>query len=800
MPKIQTISTNFTAGEFSPRLRGRVDVDKYNASAQLLSDVVVMREGGVTSRPSLDYMGEIKSSAVAGRIIPFVYSTDTSYLIELGVSVMRIWKSGALVLSGGSPVEVTTTYTEAELPFIDFTQSGDTMFLAHPAHPLARLRRFSDTRWVLDDLPVEPGAIAETGNTAAIQLTLSSATVGTGRTITAASSFFKPADVGRQVTYSGGIATITAYSSGTSVTATVVTAFASATLAASTWVLEGTPMTSLTPSAKEAVGRSISLVTGVDGFRSDDVGKYLSFSGGLVRVDSVNGVASATDTQNGDGSSILYAYTFLVLADTEMTVIVDSVTLALGTDYTVEGVGLTTGRQVRFTTAPAVGVNNVVFSRAQGYYAVGTIINELSSTVAAQADGWVALGPIWTVANGYPATVSLYQQRLWAGGTTRYPVSLWGSRSGQYANFAPGPDDDHAVYKTMDSDNATPIRYLVSQSDLMALTNAAEFAIRGGVEKPVTQSNASIKAWTRWGCDLVRPEDVGNNLLFVQRGGTVMRAVYPLQIEGFDAKDVSAFSSHLMAAGVECMSFQQKPEAVLWCATTLGGLIAVTYNAEQNVIAFARGATDGLVEWIVTIPEGSSDSTYMLVRRTIGGATKRYVERVNWTNYPGMDSRKAAGGASTVTWSGFDHLAGKTVAVLANSIYVGTKVVSAGGVITLDDAATAVEAGLPYTPTVTLQQPEIGTGTGTSQAQSASTHRVTVRLLETIGCAINGEEVPMEQFDIDPLDNTLSKFTGDKDVTDYGWDKGGAALTITQPRPYPFSLLAVIREFTVNAG
>ena len=91
MPKIQTISTNFTAGEFSPRLRGRVDVDKYNASAQLLSDVVVMREGGVTARPSLDYMGEIKSSAVAGRIIPFVYSTDTSYLIELGASVMRIW-------------------------------------------------------------------------------------------------------------------------------------------------------------------------------------------------------------------------------------------------------------------------------------------------------------------------------------------------------------------------------------------------------------------------------------------------------------------------------------------------------------------------------------------------------------------------------------------------------------------------------------------------------------------------------------------------------------------------------------
>lgn len=800
MPKIQTISTNFTAGEFSPRLRGRVDVDKYNASAQLLSDVVVMREGGVTSRPSLDYMGEIKSSAVAGRIIPFVYSTDTSYLIELGVNVIRIWKSGALVLSGGIPVEVVTTYTEAELPFIDFTQSGDTMFLAHPAHPLARLRRFSDTRWVLDDAPLSPAPMIENGNRVNVQVTLSSATVGTGRSATAASSLWKPSDVGRQFTASGGIATVTGYTSATVVTVSITVAFSATVWAGNTWTLEGTPMTTLTPSAASPEGLSISLVTGADGFRSDDVGKLVEINGGLCELTSVTGIASASDAHNGDASTLVFAYTFLIVLNTEIVVEVGGVVQTLGTDYTVQGVGGTTGRTVTFTTAPPVGVNNVEFSRATGYYAVATIKRELADTTAAPADAWAMLGPVWNSVDGYPATVSLYQQRLFAGGTTRWPVSFWGSRSGRFLDFQTGPNDDDAVFKTIDSDNATPIRYLVSQSDLMALTNAAEFAIRGGVEKPVTQSNASIKAWTRWGCDLVRPEDVGNNLLFVQRGGTVMRAVYPLQIEGFDAKDVSAFSSHLMAAGVECMSFQQKPEAVLWCATTLGGLIAVTYNAEQNVIAFARGATDGMVEWIVTIPEGSSDSTYMLVKRTIGGATKRYIERVNWTNYPGMDSRKAAGGAASVTWSGFDHLAGKTVAVLANSIYVGTKVVSAGGVITLDDAATAVEAGLPYTPTVTLQQPEIGTGTGTSQAQSASTHRVTVRLLETIGCAINGEEVPMEQFDIDPLDNTLSKFTGDKDVTDYGWDKGGAALTITQPRPYPFSLLAVIREFTVNAG
>jgi hypothetical protein len=183
----------------------------------------------------------------------------------------------------------------------------------------------------------------------------------------------------------------------------------------------------------------------------------------------------------------------------------------------------------------------------------------------------------------------------------------------------------------------------------------------------------------------------------------------------------------------------------------------------------------------------------------VGGVTQRYIERLNWDGQPGQDSRVEQTGASSATWGGLSHLIGQTVSLVADGVYVGTAVVNGSGQVVLPRVATALSAGLAYTATITLAAPEVGTGTGTSQGQNMSTHRVLVRFLESVGCKINGQEIPFARFGGDLLDTPPTAFTGFKDVTAIGWDKE-SPITLSQEQPYPWTVLGVVRDFTVNAG
>jgi hypothetical protein len=728
MPKIQTVTTNFTAGEFSPRLAGRVDLQQFNASAEKLENVVVLRQGGATMRPSMDYKGEIKSSSQTARIIPFVYSRSDAYLIELGNLYARFWKNGAPVeTSPGVPYEIVTPWTQAQLAALDFTQRADTLIVCHPDVATQRLLRFSDTLWTCDAVPFDPPAVYEGGHrSATVDLTISNVAVGTGRTVTASGAFFLASDQGRVLSWGPGLATITGITSPTVVTARVDRAFSVAAIAGPGWLLEGSPETSVTPSQDEPVGATGTATLGADGWRTDDVGKIIELNGGLVQIESLDGVSPTT-------------------------------------------------------------------------IANYRILRVLAAAVLVNRRAWQLLGPVWNEYDGYPASCTTHQQRLWLGGTARFPQTKWGSRSGLFFDFTPGTNDDSAVYKTFDSDDVNLMQYLVSSTELLAMTYGGEFRCQGGVEKPITQLNDQIKMLSRWGAELVRPEQAGEDVIYVQRGGKAIRAIRKNELDVLANQDVSVFSEHLFRDGVRSMSWEQTPEQVMWIATSAGKLVPFTYSSEQRTFCFASGNASGFVEWLATIPEGSIDATYALVRRTVNGATKRYIERLNWQVNPGQDSRvEVTLGAPALVFPGFDHLEGETVAVLADGSYQGNLVVT-GGDITLQRAATTVSAGLPYTGRIRLQAPEVGTGTGTSQGQTQSTHRVLVRFLETIGCKVNGDEVGFRQFGAGILDQTPDPFTGFKDITSLGWDRENP-LEITQEQPYPWTVLGVVRDFTVNQG
>ncbi len=220
------ILTNFTSGELSPRLNGRIDMDKYYNGASLINNFIVLMHGGLTKRPGTRFIREIKTSTGSNsgaRLIPFVFSKTQAYVLEFGHNYIRFYKDeGIIVSSGTTPYEISTTYTAAQIDEIEFVQSADVLYLVHESHPPRKLSRTGHTAWTISDVDFVDGPYNNTNITSTT--VYASGTTGSV-TVTASSSIFTANDVGRWIRMKSpdkwGAAEITGYTSGTQVTATV---------------------------------------------------------------------------------------------------------------------------------------------------------------------------------------------------------------------------------------------------------------------------------------------------------------------------------------------------------------------------------------------------------------------------------------------------------------------------------------------------------------------------------------------------------------------------------------------------
>lgn len=284
MPRITLLQTNFTAGEVSPRMLGRVDIARYQNGAELMENCWPLVHGGAIRRDGTLFCAAAKFANKRSRLIPYVFNKDQAYVIEVGDLYMRFFYStGAPIESSpGVLLELVSPYTEAMIDELEYVQGADTMFLFHKEVPVYRLRRVTNTEWTLAAAPFVTVPFAEAGIKFTTSATLSDASVGTGRTFTSSASAFLAGDVGRQIVAGGGIAEITGYTSATVVTVEVITAFASTAIAA--WQMTLSPQATNTPSAKDPVGKVITLTLDFAGWRSNDVGKYIKINGGLVQI------------------------------------------------------------------------------------------------------------------------------------------------------------------------------------------------------------------------------------------------------------------------------------------------------------------------------------------------------------------------------------------------------------------------------------------------------------------------------------------------------------------------------------
>lgn len=239
MPKASPIQTSFNAGEFSSLMYGRVDTDGYPAACRELVNYIPMREGPAKRRPGSMFVAPIKTQTAKSRLLPFQFNTLQAYMIEAGNTYFRFYKNHAQILSGPStPYEISTPYLTADLFQIKQCQSADVLYLFHPGYQTRKLSRTGDTSWTLTAIDFSDGPYLST-NAGTTTIT-PSATTGAGITLTASAALFAATDVGRLVrikhTSTWGWARITAFTSSTVVTATVISAFG-ATTASASWRL-----------------------------------------------------------------------------------------------------------------------------------------------------------------------------------------------------------------------------------------------------------------------------------------------------------------------------------------------------------------------------------------------------------------------------------------------------------------------------------------------------------------------------------------------------------------------------------
>jgi hypothetical protein len=483
----------------------------------------------------------------------------------------------------------------------------------------------------------------------------------------------------------------------------------------------------------------------------------------------------------------------------------------------ISGVGGMTQLNGNYYKVSAATTNTFALQTVAGVNVNGSGFGTYTSGGTAEigASKVQEIGPVSTAlsgANDRPSVVTFFEQRLVFGNTNNNPQTLWFSKNGDYQNFTTGTADDDALIYTIASNQVNAIRYLSATRVLTIGTTGGEYVLTATSDGPVTPTTTLIRKYSNYGSAAIEPVQVADVTLFVQRGGRKVREfryVGDINVSAYQAPDITIVAEHITAGGLTEFAYQQEPDGVIWAIRADGTLLGVTYRREEEVVAWHKHVIGGtfsggqaVVESIATLPSDTGeDELYLIVKRTINGVTKRYVEFMRPFNFGGVttgayfvDCGLRYSGTATTTLSGLYHLPGETVAVLANGSSHPDRTVSGGGV-SLAYSSTTAAVGYGYTSSMQTMRIEAGSADGTSQGKPKRIHAITLRLFETVGIEVGNSSVENDRiFFRDssmPMDQAVPLFTGDKDIEFPGGYNDDDRLYVRQDQPLPMSVLAL---------
>jgi hypothetical protein len=316
----------------------------------------------------------------------------------------------------------------------------------------------------------------------------------------------------------------------------------------------------------------------------------------------------------------------------------------------------------------------------------------------------------------------------------------------------------------------------------------------------ITPSSISARPQSYNGASSVQPVLVNNSAVFAAaRGGHVLDFYYRYDAGGYASNDLSIRASHLFDfKTVKDMALSKSPYQIVWCVSSDGSLLGCTYIPEQNVDAWHQHTTQGEFESVAAVAEGTEDHLYVVVKRTLNGVTKRFVERMETFNFEThddcffVDCGGTYDGEETTTVS-IPWLDGELVSILADGSVRPQQVVK-NGKVTLDFPAKKVTVGLPYTsdvqtlPVILDQYPGGGNGIKKNVTQAVlKVHRSSGVF---VGPSFD-ELVEHKQRTIEPAGSPPALITGDIKLQLFpAWSMTGE-FCIRQSDPLPLHLLSL---------
>jgi hypothetical protein len=747
MSKVSLIKTSFNGGELSPRLDGRVDIDKYSNGCSVLENFIPLVQGGIMKRPGTQFISSTKGDQKVW-LAKFEFTYQQSFILEFGHEYIRFYFNHGQIVSGSTPYEIATPYTSSDLTTAENTfalsmaQTGDVIYIANRNHPPAKLSRLSNTNWTYSVVNFKEGPF-EDNNT---------------------NKFLKVIVHGLQLFIGGPFIeyAVTLDSTGALFTSSMVGT-----------LLQLEVTDDKTKPWYSQISPTTTAVTNLNDLCRNDRKYYgCNVSQGAKKTWYV--APTHTDGGRFDGDEISWWY----LSDEIGVVRIDSVLSATNATGTVL-------KQVAYTAVPA---ETWAWSKAAwrsdiGYPDQVTFFRE--------------------------RLVFARDQKVWfstSGDYENFAAKEFGEVLTDSAISIDITSEDSSPIKYLVS---TPQGLICGTNSDQVLVAAASIAEPfgptniivspgsgvGGRQISPVKVDQSILVIHRSGKKLFNTQYDANSNFFISPDQTVIsdHILSPGIIDMAWQRDPWNILWMVRNDGqLIGFTFNQQQQVQGFHRHITNGVVEAI-----QVIPSPDGSRDDL--WIVVRRSiNSSTVRYVELLKTedqIGFGQSDF-----WYS----DSALQYTGASTTIISGLNHLIGQSVQILANGASHPNVIVSSSGSITLNYPVTSAVIGLPYIALVQTMNLEGGANNGTSQGKVKRIDRIIVRLLDSLGniqCApsINGNQ--LGKFDTITFHNTNDRldlpppiFTGDTIVNLSSEYNRVGRICIKQTEGFPLTILAIMPD------
>jgi hypothetical protein len=407
----------------------------------------------------------------------------------------------------------------------------------------------------------------------------------------------------------------------------------------------------------------------------------------------------------------------------------------------------------------------------------------------------------FAVAGDWPSTVTFFEQRLLWGRTANRPNAIYGSRSGSFENMdisRPLKASD-ALSFALVAGRVNAVNQLVSITSLLALSSDSIFKIDGGQSGVLTSTNFAVHRENGRGSSRLSPLVIDSVVFYQTSVGNGIRTLgYQFQTDSIDSNDITIYSPHMFRGfNIVSWAYAQEPRSVIWAVRNDGKLLCFTWEHEQQVWGWTICETDGLVESVCVVSEGTEDRLYLTIRR----GSKLLIERMASARWNAVEDCCFLDSAVTYQFDqpssllrNLQHLEGRTISALVDGAVVKGLVVT-NGAVTLPFPATKVTAGLPYTAlmeTLPLAfQTRVG-GWTVNKPQTIS--RAVLRLIDSRGVKAGPTDTKLESLrsrrneilgQANQLMNGLYEASLQPDIN------GGARIVVQSDDPLPMTVTAI---------